>query len=88
MGSGPRFMFSADEIVKDSSIVEDYRAPFMWVWDWSYKGTGENVAKVINILARRGWILHEMSTTTGQGLAGKTLGIYCVFRKVKQSGDS
>ena len=81
------FSFKAGDILKDVSIVDSYNHPFLMIWEWSSDTTGQQTAEVINVLARRGWILHMMTSSRGGGMSGNQVVIHSVYRKQRKRKD-
>lgn len=76
-----RFSFRADDIVKNPTIVDRHRLPFLQVYEWTRDTSGENTARVTNLLAKKGWVLHQMAVSQGGGWNARVVIIYTVFRR-------
>lgn len=75
---------NARDIVSKPSIIDDYKAPFLFVYDLTFDGSGDNTAKVINILYKQGWVPILMtSTPPAKGSLGASY-IYTTLRRMEK----
>lgn len=74
--------FKASSIIKNPNVIDLYREPLLFIYEWSVANDGADTAEATMILAKKGWIPIVQSASPGGGFGGKQIVIFTTFRKV------